>query len=133
MPVKTDEGYRFLTITPSQSIVDQGDPDLLYLRTRPYFMSPAIGHQFFGDGMSDNGISIEARLTYTNSQGSSSNTFFTYNDTHASSVYNGGTPSVRFYVRFTGVSTLQNVKATTVIRSDTGVEFVCPEISFPLS
>ena len=130
MPVKTDEGYKFLTITPSQSIVDQGNPDVLYLRTRPYFMSPAIGHQFFGDGMSDNGISIEARLTYTNSQGSSSNTFFTYNDTHASSVYNGGTPSVRFYVRFTGVSTLQNVKATTIIRSDTGVEFVCPELSF---
>ena len=133
MPVKTDEGYKFLTITQSQSIVDQGDPDILYLRTRPYFMSPAIGHQFFGDGMSDNGISIEARLTYTNSQGSSSNTFFTYNDTHASSVYNGGTPSVRFYVRFTGVSTLQNVKATTVIRSDTGVEFICPDISFPLT
>ncbi len=130
MPVKTVEGYKFLTITPSQSIVDQGNPDVLYLRTRPYFMSPAIGHQFFGDGMSDNGISIEARLTYTNSQGSSSNTFFSYNDTHASSVYNGGTPSVRFYVRFTGVSTLQNVKATTIIRSDTGVEFVCPELSF---
>ena len=72
------------------------------------------------------------KLTYKNSRGSLTDTVFTFNDTHAADVYNGGTNRV-FYVVFRGLSAFSDITVTTVVRSDTGVQFVCPLLSFPTS
>ena len=124
MPVKTEGGYKLFTITAWQRYGKRtNDTDHLHMQTRPYpgtVLDHALNYTYLGNGSTTAGISLEAKLTYRNSQGSFSHTSFVYNDDHCRQVYDGVGANA-FYVDFTGMDKLTDVSLTTVITSETGV------------
>ena len=120
MPVKTEDGYIFVTVKDQHKPLVV-EPNKLTYSTRPA-LEKVTSSTYLGNGAKDNGLSIIIRLTWTNtSNGTTTTMDVNCLDELVGEVYSGDNS---FELIVTGVGSVENLQVATVICSDTGVVFV---------